>query len=273
MQVGKNSNDVAYSLDSLTTTFTKSKPKGRVKKSDVVHYSEFEEASQTLTDEFWISTMVNCSKKKFPKNFIYTINGDEKYLTYKLTKTSILLPDLPASFAKTVICFFQEHGKVYSKLDQELYKKNKEKAIIKELMNKSLEWGSIHKAKNKRTIYIHNYVERKYAHLDASIRKDVFSKINRGFEYKYMNKDHVKFENGEIIEIDGVDANSEGSFYTRPFPTINLTLIDRDNNVTKPKEYRHYINWCKYIDDLSKYLITSAKGSATIQIATQEDDT
>ena len=273
MQLGKNTNDVTYSLDNVTTTYTKSKPKGRVKKSDIVHYTEFEDASRVITDEFWTSTLINCSKKKFPKNFVYTINCNEKYLTYKPSKVSILLPDSPLSFAKTVICFFQEHGKLYSKLDQDVSKKNKEKTIIKDLMDKSLEWGAIHKAKNKRTIYIHNYVETKYAELDPGIRKEVFSKINRGFEYKYMNKDHVKFENGEIVSIDGVDANINGAFYTRLFPVINLTLIDRTSSVVKPKEYKHHANWCKYVDDLSKYLITSAKGSATIQVATQDDDT
>lgn len=273
MQLGKNTNDVIYSLDNFTTTFTKSKPKGRVKKSDIIHYIEFEEASCVITDEFWASTLLNCAKKKMPKNFVYTINCNEKYLTYKPSKISILLPDLPASFAKTAICFFQEHGKLYSKLDQDVSKKNKEKLIIKDIMDKSLEWGTIHKAKNKRTIYIHNYVETKYANLDYSIRKEVFSKINRGFEYKYMNKDHVKFENGEIKNIDGVDADINGAFYTRPFPTINLPLIDREIDTVKAKEYKHYANWCKYVDDLSKYLITSAKGSATIQMATQEDDT
>lgn len=293
MQPGQNSGNISYEMCSAALIFsggastctsptpgsntpgsgTKvSKTKGRTKKSDLVHHSEFIEAAATVSDKFWHSTLTSCAKKKLPRNFSYQISEEkEKYLTHRISKVSILLPGDPASFAKTCICFFQEHGKMYSQTDDLTMKKIREKEIIADLMSKSLDWASVAKSKNKRSTHIRSYVERKYEKLEPWIRKEVYSSINRGIEYKYISKDDVDFQDGEIINILGVDANAEGVFYTRQFPPITLALVDRDDTDYKPKEQRHYANWLKQLDGYKKYLKSSTKGSSTMQASYDTD--
>ena len=262
MQPGHNTTETSCSLWSAALNIPEgaSKSRGRVKKSDTIHHPEFEKSSYCVEDPFWKAILHDCARKKFPRGFVYT----DRFLKHRTNNISIALPDDPAAIAQTAIYFFQENGKLYSKQDQEIRKKRDEANILAQLATRSNDWSRISKSKNRRSTYIRDYVERKYPHLLQTVRDELYTQLNVAFETKYITKDHVYFEAGQIRNIDGIDANANGIVYTRALPPYRLSTVIREE-LPKDESYRHYENWCKFLTDYRKYIISSAKSSHTVQ--------
>lgn len=262
MQLGNNTTETSSNLwnAALTIPETSAKSRGRLKKSEIVHFPEFEEAVKYVEDQFWKDILKGCARKKFPRGFTY-LDG---YLRHRINNISILLPNDSHNLTLTAIYFFQENGKLYSSRDQLIRKRQNEAAILNRLAMESSNWTCVARSKNRRATHVRDYVERKYAHFSPKIRDELYTQINAGFEVKYITKDHVDFQNSQIMNIDGVDGNEKGVLFTRALPNKRLTIVAREDE-PKPKCYRHYENWCKKLDDYRKYIISSAKSSHTIQ--------
>lgn len=261
MHPGYNTTETSSALwtAALNVQDVPSKSRGRIKKSEIIHYPNFEAASQNIEDQYWKVILHNCARKKFPRGFVYS----DGLLRHRTNNISITLPDDYHALAQTAICFFQENGKLYSKRDQEIRKKRDEDAILNQLMTASSNWTCISRSKNRRATYIRDYVERCYSHLSQRVRDELYTQLNVGLETKFITKDNVRFENGQVLHIDGIDANDTGVFYTRSLPVKRLTVIDRSTQ-TKEKCYRHYENWCKYAEEYRKYVANSSKPSHTV---------
>lgn len=258
MQPGHNTTETSSSLwtAALSVVDTSNKARGRVKKTETIHYPQFELASQSTDDQYWKVILHNCAKKKFPRGFVYS----DGVLRHRTNNISIALPDDYYYLAQTAICFFQENGKLYSKRDQETRKKRDEDAILSQLMNASNNWTCISRSKNRRSTYIRDYVERKYAGLPQKIRDELYTQFNVGFETKFITKDHVIFENGQVLHIDGIDCNENEVFFTRQLPIKRLIIIDRSAHA-KDKCHNHFQNWNRWQDEYRKYVINSAKSN------------
>lgn len=259
---GNNTAETSSSLwaAALTVPQTSGKSRGKVKKSETIYYPEFEEASQYTDDQFWIDILKRCSHKKFPRGFSYS----DGQLRHRQNNISIVLPDDPRALAQTVIYFVQENGKLYSKRDQELRRLQDEENDIAELANESASWKYVSYSKPRKATYVREYVDRRYAHLDRSIRDEVFTQIEVGFDTKFITKNNISFEDGHITHIDGVDANESGVFFTRPLPkrAQNTTVGVEE---PKSKNYRHHDNWWKYLEGYNKYIWSSTKYQTVIQ--------
>jgi hypothetical protein len=258
MQPGHNFTQTSNSLwtAALTIQDTSGKTRGKVKKTETIHHPKFEQASQSIEDDYWKETLHNCAKKKFPRGFGFA----DGILKHRTNNISILLPDNPYHLAQTAIYFFQENGKLYSKNDIEIRKRRDEDAILLQLINASNSWTCISRSKNKRSTYVRDYVERKYSSFSQKIKDEIYTQINIGFETKYITKDHVLFEGGQVIFIDGVDSDGEKVFFTRPLIVKRLAPVEWSEQ-SKPKVYCHTANWHKWCDDYQKYIVSSAKSN------------
>lgn len=261
MQPGHNFTQTSSNLwtAALTIQDTSGKVRGKVKKAETIHYNNFELASQSIDDNYWKETLHNCAKKKFPRGFEFR----EGILKHKTNNISIALPDDPYHLAQTAIYFFQENGKLYSSKDISIKKKRDEEIILAQLLNASNNWTCISRSKNRRSTYVRDYVERRFISFSQQIRDEIYTQINVGFETKYITKDHVLFENGQITFIDGVDSDGHKVFLSRPLPpkkTISNEFIEQ----SKPKSYCHTLNWNKWCEDYYKYILSSAKSNHTL---------
>lgn len=260
MRPGYNTNETSALIWSAAlSTADMTKSKNKTKKSEMIQYPIFEVAAGCVTDPYWKTILHNCAIKKFPRGFVY----EDGFLHHRNNEVSIALPDDPVAFAQTALFFFQENGKMYSVRDREYRKKKYEDMMIANLINASNNWTIITRSKNRRATYLRDYVERKYATLAQTIRDELYTQLNVAFETKFITKEHVIFEKGQIVNIDGLDAKQTGIIFTRPIPQKKLSMIVRDTQV-KDKIYRHYDNWCKYLEDYNKYIISSAKSSHTV---------
>jgi len=265
MHPGGNTTQTSSSiwLEALNSPTNASKSKARLKKSEIVVYPELEVAVTYTTDPFWVDILHQCARKKFPRGFMY----EDNQLRHRTNNISILLPDDPAAKAQTMIHFFQENGKLYSKRDQERRRLKDEEKILAQLANDSTSWKCVSYSKNRRATHVRDYVERKYSHLTNELRDEIYTQIEVGFETKYILKEHIYFENGQIINIDGIHADERGVAYTRP-RNLKIPVIAALSESPKPKVYRHYENWTKYLENYCKYIVISAKAyHTTLQTA------
>lgn len=260
MQPGYNTTETSTSLwvAALNAPESTGKSRGRTKKSEMISHPEFEEAAQYTDDQFWADILRRCARKKFPRGFSYA----DGQLRHRPNEIAIVLPDDPAARTLTMIYFFQENGKLYSKKDQENRRLREEEADIARLATASSSWKCISYSKNRRATHVSDYVERKYRHLTKSIRDELYTQIEVGFDTKFITKDHVQFENGQILYIDGLDANENGVIFTRPIPDRPLAFATR-NGEPKNETHRHLDGWLKYLDNYTKYIYNSAKATYT----------
>ena len=76
MLPGHNTTETSPALwdAALSVSNTSAKGRGRLKKSEVVHFPEFEEAYEMVNDPFWRDILRGCARKKFPRGFMYFDN-------------------------------------------------------------------------------------------------------------------------------------------------------------------------------------------------------
>lgn len=260
MQPGCNTTETSATLwvAALNAPESTSKSRGRTKKSELISHPEFEEAAQYTDDQFWADILRRCARKKFPRGFSYAAGQ----LKYRPSEIAIVLPDDPQARALTMIYFFQENGKLYSKRDQEQRRAQEEEADIARVTTNSSSWKCITYSKNRRATHVSDYVERKYQHLPRSIRDELYTQIEVGFDTKFITKDHVQFENGLILHIDGLDANDNAVFFTRPIQERHLSSSSHPE-LPKDEVHRHLDGWLKYLENYSKYICSSAKATHT----------
>lgn len=260
MLLGHNTTQTSISLWTAAMTIPESsgKTKGKSKKSEIIYYPLFDTASTYTSDPYWKSVFHNCSLDKFPRGFTFT-NG---ILRHRNSTVGVVLPEHALTLLQTTILYFQEYGKMYSKVDQENRRRKEELVVAAQLENMGNDWPTVARSKNRRATYVRDYVERKYPHLTKYIRDEIYTQINVGFEMKYLTKDDVDYKNGIVVNVDGVDADQNGVKFTRPYIRKKATSSSA-NKDTKPKIYQHYENWLKSVEDYQKYLVNSTKASHT----------
>jgi hypothetical protein len=107
-------------------------------------------------------------------------------------------------------------------------------------------------------------VERRYVSFPQSVRDELFTQFNVGFETKFITKDHVIFENGQVLHIDGINVDTNNKvIFTRALPAKRLVTVDRTVQPVS-KYHCHYNLWQKYMDDYQKYMINSAKSNHVV---------
>ena len=254
--LGQNSSATPSSLwtAALTVPDTPGRGRGKIKKSETITYPEFEQCSQYVDDQYWKDILHQCARKKFPRGFTY----QEGYLKHRTSNISILLPDDLMARTQTAIYFFQENGKMYSRRDQALRQSQIENIIIQQLTDAALDWRKVATSKNRRASHIKDYVDRNYGQLPLKIRNELITQIGAGFESKYITKEHVQFENGQILHIDGITANENEVSFTRA-PPVKKVSASVTYTEERSKHHQHFQNWCKYLEGFKKYVGSSTK--------------
>lgn len=250
--------------EALTFGDQSSKSKGRLKKSEIIHHPEFEEAVLYLDDPYWISIFKSCARKKFPKGFFY----GERQLKYRPNDVTMVLPDDAQNFAATAVWFFRENGRLHSERDQIIQQRLVEQAISEQMATSPVTWTKISHSKKKRSLYIRGYVDREYAHLPLKIRDELYTQINVSLEMKRLVGSQITFVNGIITNIDGIDANENGVIHAKAMPVKRATTSSKAVASAKPKHYEHAKNWDKFLQNYSKHIVTSAQSSHTLQTVT-----
>ncbi len=231
--------------------------KVKPKKSDLIRYPAFLAGAQLVSDEYWRDLLIKGAKGKFPRGFAF-IDG---CLLHRVSGIRVQLPEDPPSLVETVVLFLRQKGSIYSPNDLQILESAAHQILI-DGEEPEVAWARIFKGKNSRAKYIRDYVDRVYAGLTLKIRDELFTQINTHLELGLLKKEDILFTDGRVELINGLSANTEGVFPTRP---MNLKIkISKSTPVEekKPSEYQHYENWVIYMQKYLKYILDSQ--SATI---------
>lgn len=263
MKPGENTTQTCSNLwIAAATPPDRSEKRSRLKKSDLITFQEFEEISRCTDDQFWIDVLMKCAKKKFPRGFIYA----DKVLRYRPDEVQIYLPDDLEARYHTVVCFFQENGKMYSSRDQETKRRVEEEREMAELSLASNTWKHITSSKNRRATHVRNYVEREFPDVPKNIRGKLYTQIEVGFDTKFITKDNVVVEDGQIMSIDGVTIQDGEIVFTRPLPKITLPTLHPPTG--RQEHHNHFNSWTKYLKGYAKHIQQSSKPNSSAFLST-----
>ncbi len=238
----------------------------KIRKSDVIHFQEFHTSIAYTDDVYWKKVLYDASRKKLPRNFMYA----DFVLRYRPKETYITLSNTnPGEFCAAAIFFLREQGRIYSPRDVIEIQKRTEERIFETLAKRTESWASVASSKPRRTMYVRDYIEKYYKSYPKDLREQLFTQINIAFGTKYITKDHISFENGEITKIDGFTITSLGKIeMTRAFRPPKEKIRRQGpsaggGTVVKSKLYQHQNRWFKWVTNFEKKIGINAKSSYT----------
>jgi hypothetical protein len=260
MSLGSNTNCTSSALwnEALTATGSGKAPK-KIRKSDQIKNPMFLDGAELVSDEYWRDLLIKAAKGKFPRGFSY----NDGFLLHRASGITIQIPENPASLVETTVLFLRQKGNIFSPNDLAILESAAQQYLI-DGEDVNVAWARIFKAKNSRTKYIRDYIERTYGHLDIRIRDELFTQINTYLELGLCKKEDIVFVQGQIQHIEGLTATAEGVRPTRnmvPKRTKSKALVVDDR---KASEYQHYENWVAHLTKLLKYIYSVKSSTITI---------
>jgi hypothetical protein len=213
-------------------------------------YPIFLECCQYTNDIFWENIFEDLAYGKTPygtyisKDFL-CCNYKDKEFSYKIEKkTSIQLYNDIFSLLHKKLGLLSPRDKIKKKIDFH--------NIEEEIKESRKNWASIRK-KNIKDLLIENYVidmKNKYC-LTMNQSKYLLSVIFIAMIFKVITVKDIKYENGKIEHIEGIDIKKKKITSLRDIYNIDTSVnrcIIIDSNFMSD-------NWDKYITSLKKNLL------------------
>jgi len=213
-------------------------------------YPIFLECCQYTNDIFWENIFEDLAYGKTPygtyisKDFL-CCNYKDKEFSYKIEKkTSIQLYNDIFSLLHKKLGLLSPRDKIKKKIDFH--------NIEEEIKESRKNWASIRK-KNIKDLLIENYVidmKNKYC-LTMNQSKYLLSVIFIAMIFKVITVKDIKYENGKIEHIEGIDIKKKKITLLRDIYNIDTSVnrcIIIDSNFMSD-------NWDKYITSLKKNLL------------------
>ena len=200
------------------------KDKSKKNKLNVI-YPIFEKCSFLTTDEFWIELFQKASVGKFRRGFSFK----ENYIIHKGTDKIYLSSD-PVLALNEAMYFFRTKGGIQSENDKIMDKK------IIEAQNDNTSvtytWSDF-KRVNIREIFIYEYLQKlsKIYNLKSSEYEQLKYIVNYGLILSYFGSHNIKFENNEIINIEGLVFDLDSRIFKITCPP-KKTAVSKSNKKT-----------------------------------------
>lgn len=226
--------------------------KGKKTLKPIIH-PIFEKCANLTDDKFWQYIFMDCSRGKFPRNFMFKNN----LLTYRKTNKMFRLTvsNSPSEVFTATIDFFQSHGGIMSAQDRQRIKKQEEDKLLI-VLDHEITWKDI-KTDKLKDILIGEFVlslTQEYQ-LNEEERRDLITTIRKGFMLKYFTSSNIEMEEGRIKEIDGliIDEETNESSIDSDFisgkPIKQCLGLGVEIEDLKP-EINFLENWEKYLVNL-----------------------
>jgi hypothetical protein len=207
----------------------------------------FLECVQYANDIFWENVFEDLSYGKAPfgtrinKNSL-TCNFKDKEFNYRIEKkdAEVLYNDI-YHLLTTKLGIMSQYDKIKKKIDFE--------NIENDLKDNQKNWINIRK-KNIKDLLIEKFVidKKKEFNLSSAQSKLLLSKIFTGIIFKILKNKDIIFENGKIMNIEGISFKNKKVIYEKDFYEFENSyrkIIIIDKNLMSD-------NWKKYLTNLKK---------------------
>ena len=217
-----------FSNSSTNTTNGSVKRRGRNKQ---VVNKIFEECIEYTNDDFWKELLLDASKGRFPKGFMFK----DSYLNFRKKQTSspirVLIPDDPISAVRVFMDFLKEHKNIYSDNDAEYMTYN------------NMITSSITENENSRpfddSTMIFDYVElcTKLWKMNKRYSKSYHDTIVLGIKLGVITRNHVFYNDGAIMRIDGIEFDKDSDSFILNQQLLQAVLNNIKKKVKAPMDY------------------------------------
>jgi len=188
----------------------KSKP-AKTKAKDKIIYPEYIEASNEISDPFWINILQDMATGKFLPSFV--IRDKKLYYRFRNTIEYINLSMLNSDnidyqeLANITIDFIRNHGKIYSPWDHEQQLLDIEE--ISKINNSRVH--SVLATSNSRNqcFYLYAYELVTDMNLDQYYISQLYELLNLGYFSGIITKNNISINNGLIVKIDNIFWNPQ----------------------------------------------------------------
>jgi len=239
------------------------KVRNAAKNKRVIEYQIFEEIMKNQVDPYWISFFDDCATGKLPRGF--KLVNNILYFRFKSKTLEVLVPEEPLEAEVIIKKFIFEYAGIISPKDLNEKREAEENKIISSYGNE-LNWNNI-KNEREQSILISSFVEKisESFNLTKESSQNLTQIIKLSIFSGYLTSDNIIFENGNIIEIIGLEYNeNDNKFlineelkknvklfkkYIADDNSDNKTVFDDNENLNNKKCLVK--QWNKYILELS----------------------
>ncbi len=178
--------------------------KGTVKNKKIrtvkIIHPIFEDAAHYTTDKYWIESLKEASKNKFPRGFKYS--QPKLICRIKNKQLQVDITTDPADVAKVYIEFLKNKGGIRSELDEERDKKYTDISLTTNYHC----WNDI-KKKTVRSDLINQYLQSLVTkhNLNLTQEKQLRTTVGIGLLKSHFTNDDIVFNNGYVRDIKGLE--------------------------------------------------------------------
>lgn len=247
--------------------------------SSVVVYDIFDRCIKYTPDPFWKKILENCSHSHFPRGVRYIRNSDtegvlishsfsikyKKNTTGNTTIESVSLPLDEEKLCHETINTIKTKLGEYSDLDLKI--QDEEFNSIANDLGNSLTgpWKTIKPRHVKEYMY-RNYICSLTSETTMNadeIRKLLIS-LHLALQFKIITNDNIKFENGKIISITGIEKTDDGHYVIRIFDQNKFK-----QRTTKTEKTRRKTSIEQHI---ARFLVSNSKRYVSMTTARKTDE-
>jgi hypothetical protein len=241
------------------------KIRNSAKNKRIVEFPIFDEIMKIETDSYWISFFNECAIGKLPRGFKYGNN----ILFYRIKSKiiEVFIPEDPYESSNIIKKFVYEHSGIISPNDLNEKRNIEEKRIANIIVNENIQWINI-KNEKEQSILISLFAEKisEYYNLSIEESKILIQIIKIGVIAGYLNNENIIMNNGQIVEIIGLEFNEDDKTFSISKQISNSFKPVKKNFADETTELKTYtedteINvqnkkclikqWNKFVTDLN----------------------
>ncbi len=187
--------------------------------SPVAVHPIFSKCREYTFDPYWKDIFARCSYNRFPRGIRY--DGRKNTLYVRLPggiigkKEFFSLPKVAVDVFTTMMSVFREMG-LCSQMDLEVKRDEMEKIREQRRVNLDCRWKDLKPRYLKDRMIVRYVLHMKETYgLTQKETKKLLNTIQLGFQLKQLSSDHVKYQNGRILDIDGLEVKDKKFYVTR----------------------------------------------------------
>jgi len=216
--------------------------------SPVAVHPIFSKCREYTFDPYWKDIFARCSYNRFPRGIRY--DGRKNTLYVRLPggiggkREFFSLPKEAVDVFTTMMSVFREMG-LCSQMDLEVKRDEMEKIREQRRVNLDCRWKDLKPRYLKDRMIVRYVLHLKETYdLTQKETKKLLNTIQLGFQLKQLSSDHVKYQNGMILDINGLEVEDKKFHVTREIRKCNKT--DKPNTTHRLQQaFENYLKESK----------------------------
>lgn len=207
--------------------------------SKAIIYDNFLKCQDFTLDTYWRDIIYNCACNRFPKGVKYDNAKNTIYVRYDISgrpKTeSFTVPEDPKECFDMFTKVFRDILGLRSEYDVALSQREMEEFRKQNEIDLDCDWKKL-KPRSMRNQILMNFAvsETRSRNMPSTSAKSLYHTILLGFQFKKLSSDDVRYSNGSINSIDGLEYSEKTQTFVLTKQQKNLSRTDKPTAKSNP---------------------------------------